>query len=145
MIYLLSTFIFLLLFYLIYKKGNKNSLFYIVIFALILFFITKANWIYALLLAAIPLIRKIFLIISYLPIIRKLYSGYINRSNNKSYKIDTGMSKSEALEILDIKDNASKDEIIQAYKKAMLKNHPDRGGSKYMATKINLAKKILLG
>ena len=54
------------------------------------------------------------------------------------------MSTAEAYEILDLKPGASKEEIIQRHKQLMQKNHPDRGGSDYLASKINLAKKVLL-
>ncbi len=56
----------------------------------------------------------------------------------------TAMSTAEAYEILDLKPGASKEEIIQRHKQLMQKNHPDRGGSDYLASKINLAKKVLL-
>jgi DnaJ-class molecular chaperone len=54
------------------------------------------------------------------------------------------MSRKEAADILGISENSSKQEIIFAHKKEMQKHHPDKGGSKDMASKINAAKDILL-
>ncbi len=55
------------------------------------------------------------------------------------------MTTEEALLILGVTKNASKEEITKTYKILMQRLHPDRGGSNYLAEKINLAKKTLLG
>ncbi|MGE3476132.1 MAG: DnaJ domain-containing protein [Rhodospirillaceae bacterium] len=54
------------------------------------------------------------------------------------------MSRDEALRILGLKDGAGADEVKTAYRKLMAQLHPDRGGSDYLAAKVNQAKDFLL-
>ena len=52
----------------------------------------------------------------------------------------TGLSESEAYEILGLDQTASKEDVIKAHKRLVQRLHPDRGGSDYLAAKINAAK-----
>jgi len=54
------------------------------------------------------------------------------------------MSPTEALAVLGLEEGASEEEIIVAHRKMIQKIHPDRGGSDYLAAKINQAKDTLI-
>jgi len=65
---------------------------------------------------------------------RRFYSG----------GFESEITKDEAAKILGIRKSASAAKVKGAHRKLLMLNHPDAGGSTYIAGKINEAKEILL-
>ncbi|PHT71946.1 Mitochondrial import inner membrane translocase subunit TIM14-1 [Capsicum annuum] len=55
------------------------------------------------------------------------------------------MNRREAALILGVRESTQADKVREAHRKVMVANHPDAGGSHYLASKINEAKDTLLG
>lgn len=75
---------------------------------------------------------------------------YWRRFNELDNEMEIGgfserMNRFEAMRILGISSlsELKKDEIRKRHRKMMMQNHPDKGGSKFLAIKINMAKEVL--
>ena len=81
----------------------------------------------------------------------RLLETYLDRERGGEWRGEpraaeaTGMSREEALKVLGIEDShASPEAIVKAHRRLIQKLHPDRGGSDYLAAKLNEAKDSLL-
>mmetsp|Transcript_4656 Transcript_4656/g.8037 ORF Transcript_4656/g.8037 Transcript_4656/m.8037 type:complete len:115 (+) Transcript_4656:60-404(+) len=75
-----------------------------------------------------------------------------NMPNLSAFRRDTNMgfepemTRKEAQQILNLSGmNPHKETIREAHRRLLVANHPDKGGSTYVASKINEAKDVLLG
>ena len=80
-----------------------------------------------------------------------LLESYLDRTQGPDWRHaarapepSSGMSPSEACEILGLSPGATREEVVDAHRRLMQKVHPDRGGSDYLAAKLNEAKEVLL-
>ncbi|ONK64933.1 uncharacterized protein A4U43_C07F31610 [Asparagus officinalis] len=69
------------------------------------------------------------------PRMRKFYPGGFERE----------MTRREAALILGVREHAAIEKIREAHRRVMVANHPDSGGSHYLASKVNQAKDLLTG
>ncbi|CAL0321381.1 unnamed protein product [Lupinus luteus] len=69
------------------------------------------------------------------PTMRKFYEGGFQPT----------MTRREAALILGVRERTPTDKIKEAHRRVMIANHPDAGGSHYLASKINEAKDMLVG
>jgi hypothetical protein len=67
------------------------------------------------------------------------------RRNGPARPASTAMARDEAYEVLGVAPGADPEQIKTAHRRLMANMHPDRGGSNYLAAKINQARDVLLG
>ncbi|CCD26768.1 Pam18p NDAI_0I01990 [Naumovozyma dairenensis CBS 421] len=81
---------------------------------------------------------------AYKSISTKLNGGKSASSTFLKGGFDRKMNQKEALQILNLNENSlNKKKLKEVHRRIMLANHPDKGGSPYLATKINEAKDFL--
>lgn len=78
--------------------------------------------------------------------IRKQQQSHQNYQHHESFKAPskTAMTMQEAASLLGVKVDATPLQIKSAYRKLMLKHHPDKGGDAEHAAKLNMARDTLM-
>lgn len=72
------------------------------------------------------------------------YHTQADAMRERAKRLASRAKQDEARRLLGIRENASANEVKRAHLHLMKKYHPDRGGSKDAAARINAAKDVLL-
>lgn len=111
----------------------------------------RLNWIFAAIAAALPLAWRLLSLLQLLPWLRRLLGGGAAGGGGadpggagRRAPGRPGMSREEALEILGLGPEARREEIQAAHRRLIQRLHPDRGGSGYLASRLNEARDRLL-
>ncbi|MFL2935012.1 MAG: hypothetical protein ACJZ2G_08865 [Thalassobaculaceae bacterium] len=75
---------------------------------------------------------------------RDTYNGTKENSQSTAHHHPGAIDRFKALDILGLTDPVTSEQIKEAHRRLMLANHPDRGGSTFLAAQINEAKDFLL-
>ncbi len=63
----------------------------------------------------------------------------------KHWRLFLAMSAADAAKILEVSEDASPEDLKKAYKRKVIENHPDRGGSNEKMVEVNVAMEVLEG
>lgn len=129
---------------------RKSALYTLVPVIVFLAATGRLNWVIAALGVMIASVSRLLPVaLRYAPQLQRLWStfrsqGNFSKENQGVQKASAIMTVDEACKVLGVSTAATRQEIIDAHRKLILKNHPDRGGSSYLAAQINRAKEMLL-
>jgi len=112
----------------------------------------RLHWLAALAAALLPFLRRGIGLLRYLPWMRSLLGSLRQRAEasrnqaggGRSFRHNGAMSRAQALEILGLGSQPTREEILTAHRRLIQRLHPDRGGSKFLAQQLNEAKHRLL-
>ena len=100
----------------------------------------RLHWIGGLLALSVPFIKQAALWFMQ----RKLNQHGQASASTAETATDTAMDIHQARQLLNLEAPYQKEDVIAAHRKLMQKNHPDQGGSDYLAAMLNQAKDLLL-
>ena len=141
-------------------EGRKNAVWKAVLVvggALLVFMVLtgRVHVLTAAVAAVIPLLRKLPALMRFLPMMRRMAGdesagpgagGQAGASSGQRQATPGSiMSRHEACDLLGLEPNCSREEVVAAHRRLMLKVHPDRGGNDYLAAKLNEARDVLIG
>jgi DnaJ homolog subfamily C member 19 len=108
----------------------------------------RLHWLAAVGAALLPFLRQGLGLLRWFPLLRNFGNrpgaGGRERGDGQRRHRSGAMSRSEALEVLGLGTQPSREEILAAHRRLVQKLHPDRGGSTYLTQQLNEARDRLL-
>ncbi len=107
----------------------------------------RLHWLSAAITGAIPFLRRLVQLIRFAPLLKRLFPGLFRPGATRSQprpQAKSSLTKDQARAMLEVAPGAGREDIVQAHRRLMARNHPDRGGSNYIAAQLNEAKELLL-
>lgn len=117
----------------------------------------RLHWLGVMIALVLPFLKKLLpLLLRFSPLIARWWQSQQQKRRTHSTdgtsghsrqhrRPDTGsMGRAEALDVLGLKPDAGREDILAAHRRLIQKLHPDREGSAYLAAKINEARDVLL-
>lgn len=109
----------------------------------------RLSWIAAAGAAVFPFLRRAVGLVRFVPVIGSLWKSVRGgagprQAGSRQSPRSGEMSRAQALEILGLGSNPTREEILSAHRRLIQKLHPDRGGSTFLAQQLNDAKARLL-
>lgn len=99
----------------------------------------RLAWVWAAFAAMLPWISRLGIINGLLQALR------IRKTSDETPRnTQQAMTRQKAAEVLGVSQQASEEEIRAAHKTLMKRNHPDHGGSPYLAQLLNQARDVML-
>lgn len=115
------------------------------IIALIMMIATgRLHWLSAALTGAVPFLRRLTSLLRFAPLLQKLLGRKPGGPAAKAPVASSALTVDQARAMLEVLPSASKPDIVAAHRRLMVRNHPDRGGSNYIAAQLNSARDLLL-
>lgn len=130
---------------------RKLGWFVVIGIFVVLVMLGKLNWLLGVLgifFAFLGRLLPVFL--RYAPILQRIWFMFAasrqgGRADEKAPRNNSNsMTMRQAYQILGLKSGCTEKEIIQAHKRLMIRVHPDKGGSDFLAAQLNTAKSVLL-
>lgn len=136
------------------RKRLMAGFLFLIFFGLVLLLTVtgRLHYIAAVVTGLLPFVKKALPLLRYVPLLRRFVkqkqaqsSSDEGTNNSGSSGSSSQLSRAQALQILGLQEDATREEIVEAHRRLMQRCHPDRGGNDFLAAQLNAAKDTLLG